>query len=55
VCSSDLPGAEKVSMKKLTDAIESEKQAIEKIKASQTGVVEKFNQLVAQARARIGR
>jgi len=51
----ELTGAEKVSMKKLTDAIESEKQAIEKIKASQTGVVEKFNQLVAQARARIGR
>jgi tetratricopeptide (TPR) repeat protein len=51
----ELTGAERVSMKKLTDAIESEKQAIEKIKASQTGVIEKFNQLVAQARAKLGR
>jgi tetratricopeptide (TPR) repeat protein len=51
----ELTGAEKVSMKKLTDAIEAEKQAIEKIKASQTGVQERFNQLVAQAKTRIGR
>jgi hypothetical protein len=51
----ELTGAEKVSMKKLTDAIESEKQAIEQIKASATGVQEKFNQLVAQGRSRIGR
>jgi tetratricopeptide (TPR) repeat protein len=51
----ELTGAEKVSMKKLTDAIESEKAAIEQIKASSSGVQEKFNQLVAQARARLGR
>jgi tetratricopeptide (TPR) repeat protein len=51
----ELTGPEKVSMKKLNDAIESEKRAIDQIKASQTGVIEKFNQLVAQARARIGR
>jgi len=51
----ELTGAEKVSMKKLTDAIEAEKAAIEKIKSSQSGVLEKFNQLVAQARARLSR
>ncbi|MGZ7065780.1 MAG: tetratricopeptide repeat protein, partial [Candidatus Aminicenantales bacterium] len=51
----ELTGPEKVSMKKLNDAIESEKRAIDQIKASQTGVMEKFNQLVAQARARIGK
>ena len=51
----ELTGPEKVSMKKLSDAIESEKRANDQIKASQTGVVEKFNQLVAQARARISR
>jgi tetratricopeptide (TPR) repeat protein len=51
----ELTGSEKVSMKKLTDAIEAEKQAIEKIKASQSGVLEKFNQLVAQARTRLGK
>ena len=51
----ELTGAEKVSMKKLTAAIESEKQAIEQIKASSTGVQEKFNQLVSAARARIGK
>ncbi len=51
----ELTGAEKVSMKKLTDAIESEKKAIEQIKASATGVQEKFNQLVAAAKSRIGR
>jgi tetratricopeptide (TPR) repeat protein len=51
----ELTGPEKVSMKKLTDAIESEKQAIEKIRASQTGVLDKFNQLVAQVRAKLGR
>jgi tetratricopeptide (TPR) repeat protein len=51
----ELTGPEKVSMKKLNDAIESEKRAIDQIKASQTGVIEKFNQLVAQARARIGK
>ena len=51
----DLTGAEKVSMKKLTNAIEAEKAAIEQIKASQSGVNEKFNQLVAQARNRLGK
>lgn len=51
----ELTGSEKVSMKKLTDAIEAEKRAIEQIKSSQSGVQEKFNLLVAQARARVGR
>ena len=51
----ELTGAEKISMKKLNDAIESEKRAIEQIKASQSGVQQKFDQLVAQARARLGR
>jgi tetratricopeptide (TPR) repeat protein len=51
----DLTGPEKVSMKKLNNAIESEKQAIEQIKAQQKGVFEKFNQLVAQVRAKLGR
>jgi TolA-binding protein len=51
----ELTGAEKVSMKKLNDAIEAEKRAIEQIKSSQTGVLEKFNQLVVQARARLGK
>jgi tetratricopeptide (TPR) repeat protein len=51
----ELTGPEKVSMKKLNDAIESEKRAIDQIKASQTGVMERFNQLVAQARTRLGK
>jgi TolA-binding protein len=51
----ELTGAEKVSMKKLTNAIEAEKAAIEQIKSSQSGVQEKFNQLVAQTRTRLGR
>jgi hypothetical protein len=51
----DLTGPEKVSMKKLNNAIESEKQAIEQIKAQQKGVIDKFNQLVAQVRAKLGR
>ena len=51
----ELTGSEKVSMKKLTDAIEAEKRAIDQIKSSQTGVLEKFNQLVAQVRSRLGR
>jgi tetratricopeptide (TPR) repeat protein len=51
----ELTGSEKVSMKKLTDAIEVEKKAIEQIKSSQTGVQEKFSQLVAQARAKLGK
>jgi tetratricopeptide (TPR) repeat protein len=51
----ELTGSEKVSMKKLTDAIEAEKRAIEQIKSSQSGVQEKFNLLVAQARSRVGR
>jgi tetratricopeptide (TPR) repeat protein len=51
----ELTGPEKVSMKKLNEAIESEKQAIEQIKSSQKGVIDKFNQLVAQARAKLGR
>jgi tetratricopeptide (TPR) repeat protein len=51
----ELTGAEKISMKKLTDAIESEKRTIEQIKASQSGVQQKFDQLVAQARTRIAR
>ncbi|MEN6310938.1 MAG: tetratricopeptide repeat protein [Acidobacteriota bacterium] len=51
----ELTGSEKVSMKKLTDAIESEKRAIEQIKASQTGIQQKFDQLVAKVRAKLGR
>ncbi|MGA2363248.1 MAG: tetratricopeptide repeat protein [Candidatus Aminicenantales bacterium] len=51
----DLTGPEKVSMKKLNNAIESEKQAIEQIKSQQKGVIDKFNQLVAQVRAKLGR
>jgi tetratricopeptide (TPR) repeat protein len=51
----ELTGPEKVSMKKLNAAIESEKQAIEQIKSQQKGVFEKFNQLVAQVRAKLGR
>jgi uncharacterized coiled-coil protein SlyX len=51
----ELTGPEKVSMKKLNNAIESEKQAIEQIKAQQKGVIDKFNQLVAQVRAKLGR
>jgi uncharacterized protein involved in exopolysaccharide biosynthesis len=51
----ELTGPEKVSMKKLNDAIEAEKLAIEQIKAQLTGVLEKFNQLVAQVRAKLGR
>ncbi len=51
----ELTGSEKRSMQKLTDAIESEKRAIEQIKSSQSGIQQKFNELVAKVRAKLGR
>jgi hypothetical protein len=51
----DLSEADKRVLKTLTNNIEGEKQAIAKIQASQKGVLDKFNALVAQVRARLGK
>jgi hypothetical protein len=51
----DLSEADKRVLKTLTANIETEKQAIAKIQASQKGVLDKFNALVAQVRARLGK
>ena len=51
----DLSETDKRVLKTLTANIEAEKQAIAKIQASQKGVLDKFNALVAQVRARLGR
>lgn len=51
----DLSEADKRVLKQLEANIEAEKQAIDKIQASQKGVLDKFNALVAQVRQRLGK
>ncbi len=51
----DLSDADKRLLKTLEANIEAEKQAIAKIQAGQKGVLDKFNALVAQVRARLGK
>jgi tetratricopeptide (TPR) repeat protein len=51
----DLSDADKRVLKKLEDNIKIEEQAIAGIQASQKGVLDKFNTLVAQVRARLGK
>jgi tetratricopeptide (TPR) repeat protein len=51
----DLSDADKRLLKTLQANIETEKQAIAKIQAGQKGVLDKFNALVAQVKARLGK
>ncbi len=51
----DLSEADKKIIKKLEANIEAENQAIAAIQASQKGVLDKFNTLVAQVRSRLGK
>jgi len=51
----DLTDSEKNTMRKLNAAIDAEKQAIAQIQGEQKGILDKFNQLVAQVRAKIGK
>jgi tetratricopeptide (TPR) repeat protein len=51
----DLSDSDKKILKKLEANIEAEKQAIAGIQAGQKGVLDKFNSLVVQAKARLGR
>ncbi len=51
----DLSEADKRVLKQLEANIEAEKGAIAKIQASQKGVLDKFNALIAQARQKLGK
>jgi len=51
----DLSESDKKVMQKLLDAIEVEKEAIKKLEAEQKVYLDRFNQLVAQAKARVGK
>lgn len=51
----ELSDADKRLLKTLEGNIEAEKQAIAKIQASQKGVLDKFNALVAQVKTRLGK
>ena len=51
----DLSDSDKRLLKTLNANIEAENQAIAKIQASQKGVLDKFNALVAQVKARLGK
>ncbi len=51
----DLSESDKKILQKLLDAIEVEKQAIKKIEAEQQVYVDRFNQLVTQAKAKLGK
>jgi tetratricopeptide (TPR) repeat protein len=51
----DLSDADKRLLKTLQGNIEVEKQAVARIQASQKGVLDKFNALVAQVRTRLGK
>jgi len=51
----DLTPAEKVTVRKLKDAIQDEQDAIARIQAQQKGFIDKFNALVTQVRSRLGR
>ena len=51
----DLSESDKKVMQKLLDAIEVEKEAIKKLEAEQKVYLDRFNQLVAQAKSRAGK
>ena len=51
----DLTPAEKVTVRKLKDAIQAEQDAIAGIKARQDSLLDKFDSLVAQVKSRLGR
>jgi hypothetical protein len=51
----DLSDSDKRLLKTLNGNIEAENQAIAQIVASQKGVLDKFNALVAQVKARLGK
>jgi tetratricopeptide (TPR) repeat protein len=51
----DLSEADKRVLKTLNANIEAENQAIARIQAAQTGVLDKFNALVAQVKAKLGK
>jgi tetratricopeptide (TPR) repeat protein len=51
----ELSGSEKNTMKKLQDAIEAEKEAIAKLQAEQKSYVDRFNQIVAQTKSKLGK
>ena len=51
----DLSESDKRLLKTLNDNIEAENQAIAQIVASQKGVLNKFNALVAQVRSKLGK
>jgi len=51
----DLSASEKNTLKKLNEAIAAEQAAINSLQAQQKSVVEKFSQLVAQVRNKLGR
>ncbi len=52
---SELSGAEKRTLAKLTEAIETEKAAIARLQAEQQAYLDKFNALVDESRARVSR
>lgn len=51
----EMTDSEKRSMKKVLDAIEVEKQAVAALEAQQKTYIDKFNQLVAQVKTRLGK
>jgi len=51
----DLSDSDKRTMRKLNEAIAAEQEAINKIQAEQKSVLDKFNQLIAQVRAKLGK
>ena len=51
----DMTDSEKRSMKKLEDAIAAENAAITQLQGQMSGVLDRFNQLVAQTRTKLGK
>lgn len=51
----ELSDREKQALQKLREAIATEQEAINKLQAQQKSVIDKFNQLVAQVKARLGK
>ncbi len=51
----ELRGSERNTMRKLQEAIEEEKAAIAKLQAEQQSYMDRFNQLVAQAKSKLGK
>jgi hypothetical protein len=51
----ELSTSDKITMQKLKDAIAAEQSAITQLQGQLKGVLDKFNQLVAQVRSRLGR